>query len=269
VKPYYEHAGITIYHGDCREILPQLPKGWCSTCGCSLADEQIVAIHLATKHDVGPLVDLCITDPPYPGLKGGTRIDFDSGVAGRAESVTVGTPWGEDITPLADAYRACRFGMFVFCSYHFAASVPGILGAQPISLITWYKRNSMPSANNVPQYETEFIWAFKKCPGLEWRKLRGFYDIPALQAGCMAQERFVDNGRATHPAQKPKELIACLLKIGGESVLDPYMGTGTTLTAAKEIGISAIGIEIEEKYCEISAKRLSQEVFQFETAEAK
>lgn len=237
VKPYYEHAGITIYHGDCREILPQLKSDSC---------------------------DLCVTDPPYPGLKGGTKIDFDRGVSPMGkEFVTVGTPWGSDISILADAWRVCAAGMFVFCSYHFAATVPGIVGAAPISLVTWFKRNSMPSANNVPQYETEFIWAFKKKPGLEWRKLRGMYNIPMLQAGCMAVERFVEDGGAIHPAQKPVALISALLRIGGVSVIDPYAGTGTTLEAAKAAGITGIGIEIEERYCEIAATRLSQEVLQF------
>jgi site-specific DNA-methyltransferase (adenine-specific) len=232
MKPYFCEDGITIYHGDCREILPSLDR-----------------------------VDVVVADPPYPGLKGATLRNLGGGVsARRTETKSVGTPWGEDLSGLAKAWDLCDFAMFVFCSYHFCAAVPGAVGAPPIALVSWYKRNSMPSMNNVPQYETEFIWAFKKSSGLDWRKLRGFYDIPMLQAGCMAQERFVEDGVAVHPAQKPKDLIVSILKIGGETILDPYMGTGTTLQAAKDSGRKAVGIEIEERYCEMAAKRLAQKV---------
>lgn len=228
MTPYYEEPGIVVYHGDCREILPHLKP-----------------------------VDLVLTDPPYPGLKGGMKISFDRGVSPiRKETTTVGIPWGEDITPLRDMWRLCRYGMFVFCSHHFVASVPEIVGAKPVSLITWYKRNSMPSACNVPQYESEFVWAFKKASGLNWRKVRGFYDIPMLQAGCMATERICDDGRAVHPTQKPIKLACAILQVGGDSVLDPYMGSGTTLVAAKRLGRQAVGIEIEEKYCEIAVRRI-------------
>ena len=66
-----------------------------------------------------------------------------------------------------------------------------------------------------------------------------------------------------HPTQKPLKIIRRIIEnssLENYSILDPFIGSGTTLVAAKELGRKAIGIEIEEKYCEIAAKRLSQEV---------
>jgi site-specific DNA-methyltransferase (adenine-specific) len=73
-------------------------------------------------------------------------------------------------------------------------------------------------------------------------------------------------GKLGHPTQKPISIIAPLIRCSaseGEVVLDPFMGSGTTLRAAKDLGRKAIGIEIEERYCEIAAKRMAQEVFEF------
>lgn len=65
---------------------------------------------------------------------------------------------------------------------------------------------------------------------------------------------------AVHPTQKPEALMMWCLRLFplAHTVLDPFMGSGTTLVAAKRLGRKAIGIDIEEKYCEIAAKRLSQ-----------
>lgn len=71
-----------------------------------------------------------------------------------------------------------------------------------------------------------------------------------------------------HPTQKPIALMNWCLAFFREirTVVDPYMGSGTTLRAAKDLGLACVGIELEEKYCEIAANRLRQEAFEFEGA---
>jgi site-specific DNA-methyltransferase (adenine-specific) len=75
--------------------------------------------------------------------------------------------------------------------------------------------------------------------------------------------RYGQPGKEDHPTQKPlgliRRIVESILPPGGVCI-DPFMGSGTTLRAAKDLGRKAIGIEIEERYCEIAAKRMSQEV---------
>jgi site-specific DNA-methyltransferase (adenine-specific) len=238
VKPYYERDGITIYHGDCRDILPTLEAG---------------------------SVDLTLTDPPYLGLKGGYSFVDCGGVAPRRnESVSVGDPWGASLDWADEVIRVTRLGVMVFTSYH---DLPEVAIAftllRRVALITWHTRNAPCQGKNVPRFTEQYIWCFARRAGLSWDAFRStLINIPKLSTGAfVSTERFTDDdGRALHPTQKPEALMRRLLVVGGETILDPFMGTGTTLRAAKDLGRRAIGIEIEEKYCEIAVKRLAQEV---------
>lgn len=76
-----------------------------------------------------------------------------------------------------------------------------------------------------------------------------------------------ERGENYHPTQKPVDLMRWVLNLKWTPaglIFDPFMGSGPVLRAAKDLGRKAIGIEIEEKYCEIAAKRLEQEVLQFQ-----
>lgn len=239
MKPYYQDEWVTIYHGDCREILPELPK-----------------------------VDLVLTDPPYLNMGESLIVPpSQTGVVkGKSITRTIGDEWGASLGWIEDIRDVVKFGILVFCSFHSVDMIPLALGDKwkKIILITWHKRNAPHSLRNRPHYTTEFVWALERESNLAWNELDSLYDIPKLATGCMAsKERFVDaEGRAIHPTQKPELLISELIKCASTDmiILDPFLGSGTTAYCAKKLNRKCIGIEIEEKYCEIAAKRCSQQV---------
>lgn len=224
MKPYYEHAGITIYHGDCREIAP------------TLGDEFAV-----------------VTDPPY-GMDWDTDSTRYTAGEERHKRGMGRSDWGEihgDNEPF-DPARWLQYPAAVFWGYHhFAQALP--LG----SVFVWIKRAD------------HLFGSFLSDCELAWRK--GGHGVYAYRKQFPPPSRMAENdGSVAHPTQKPLGLMAwCIARCGSESlpVLDPFMGSGTTLRAAKNLGRKAIGIEIEERHCEIAAKRLSQEVL-FPTGES-
>ena len=210
MKPYYEHAGITIYHGDCREILPGVGGA-----------------------------DLVVTDPPY-GIGGWSASGGNS--LSQSECDTINR-W--DVAPDPDLVRACvsaaRYAVVWGGNY-----MCGGLGPFRTPLLWDKKLRGMHFADG------ELAWT-----NFDYGALR-IFSLPAAASDA--------RGRRQHPTQKPVALMAwCigLCRPDAATILDPFMGSGTTLVAAKNLGRRAIGIEIEERYCEIAAKRLSQEVMQF------
>ena len=210
IKPYYEHAGITIYHGDCREILPELPK-----------------------------VDLVLTDPPY-GVKMDKGFDGFGGFGKPIKRRQYADCWDEDRPDksLFDALITRGNHVIIWGGNFFADLLP-----RSTHWITWDKLQTMPT--------------FGDCE-LAWTNLdrKSVSKVVVQWNGLLGKE-----DERNHPTQKPVSLMTwCIQHVGDtKTILDPFMGSGTTLVAAKNLGRKAIGIEIEEKYCEIAVNRLAQE----------
>jgi DNA modification methylase len=217
LKPYYEHKGITIYHGDCLEIIPELG-----------------------------LVDLVLTDPPYDihAGKGGGCFGDRQHLA-RTGNFTDG---GCDYSFL-DIFK----NWFCFCSLKQLSSLLGHAELRNYCLLTWCKTNPVPTCNNKYLPDVEYIVH-------SWSKGRLFGDMSLKSTFTIMP---CGRKETSHPNEKPKRIISKLIQVGslaGETIIDPFAGSGTTLVAAKELGRKAIGIEIEEKWCETAARRLQQEV---------
>lgn len=227
MKPYYEHGGITIYHGDCREILPEVSA-----------------------------VRLVVTDPPYVF---GIASTAQEGKAGGWGDLMNSSVWYESWLFEAKRLTENKQGAaWVFNSWRsFPVLARAAYGVRwPVeSLLVWDKEWIGPGGQRGlrPSYELAALFAQPDFAVAN----RGLPDIWRSKWSSLKP--------SGHPAEKPVQLLAKMIReSGGGRVLDPFMGSGSTLVAAKSEGYDAIGIEIEERYCEIAAKRLSQEVLPLE-----
>ena len=191
-----------------------------------------ITIYCGDSREILPQLtaDLVLTDPPY----GFRKADWDASAP---------TWWREDAARVAP-----RLGV-----------MPGVW-----NLPDWPRR--------IGRLEYKWTLAAFLTNGMT-RATVGFGNwIPCLvytADGATAYQQQGDSrafavgteGKPDHPSPKPLRVMTWLLgRIGGESVIDPFMGSGTTLVGAKLLGRRAIGIEIEEKYCEIAVQRLAQGV---------
>jgi site-specific DNA-methyltransferase (adenine-specific) len=207
VKPYFQDSAVTIYHGDCRVIVPQLGR-----------------------------FDLLLTDPPF-------GIGFAAQpTTGQRKRGMVAESWDDDTPPawVLDMARSNCRDQIVWGGNYF--SLPPSRG-----WLSWYKPDAPPSMGNF-----ELAWTNA--------------DRNARQ---LSQSIAATNPeRLGHPTQKPLAVMSWCLEMFPEAktVLDPFAGSGTTGRACKDRGLSCVLIEREERYCELAAQRMAQEILSFAPA---
>lgn len=218
MKPYYEHSGVTIYHGDCRDILPTLTEP----------------------------VDLVLTDPPYGVTYESNRVPAKDLKPITNDGTRLSLALYREVLPMLNARH-----LLWFTRWDAWPDVWGIIGHHyPLrGLLVWNKRS--PGMGDLAH------WG----PSYELIASAGYGKITGGRDGSVLDFTGVPSTGRLHPTQKPVSLLRYLIeKMTVRSVLDPFMGSGSTLEAALQLGVPAIGVEGDERYCEIAAKRLQQEV---------
>lgn len=212
--------------------------------------DEYATIYHGDSREIAPIVscDLVLADPPY-GIDHPT--DYSSRGRDGITACNDYPPVHGDDEPfdprwLLDIGR----GRILWGANHYADRLPPQSG-----WLVWDKERP----DDLDQATCELAWS--DC-------VKGVRRFRHLWNGAI---RASENGSSlVHPTQKPVELMQWCMTLrwtdGYDSILDPFMGSGTTLVAAKNLGRKAIGIEIEERYCEIAAERLSQGVLALEGA---
>ncbi len=207
-KPYYEDSAVQIYHGDCREILPNLR------------------------------CHVIVTDPPYNvGVDYGSSFDDSKSRAAFIFWVREWFPICRDISDtvlITGQARLPDYALIEPWKWLLCWFKPAAMGRSPVGFCNW---------------EPIALWG------------KGGKDGNDVIKSSICPDAELEG----HPCPKPKgwALGQLVLFPNAKTIVDPFMGSGTTLRAAKDLGRKAIGIEIEERYCEIAARRMAQEVFQF------
>lgn len=224
--PYYSDELVTLYLGDCREVTEWLDA------------------------------DVLVTDPPYgiswthrPGPAcgpGASKRAVRNVVAGDADTVArdaVLDAWGDRPAIVFGSWRVAR---------------PG--GVR--SLLVWNKEGAYSGPLNAAFFTNhEEIYVIGEGP---WRK-----SAPPLRSVITTTEHRSQASKSIgHPTPKPVSLMEKLIDRcpAGAVIADPFAGSGATLRAAANLGRRAIGVEVDERYCEIAAKALDQYAMDFGAA---
>lgn len=240
MRPYYQESGVTIYHGDCREILPRLQA------------------------------ECVITDPVWPNSS-----DKLVGAERPYELFA-------EVAPLFPAV-ARRAVVQLGCN-----SDPRFLMPMPASMPfirTCWLEYVTPSYSGRVLYSGDVAYVFGEPPApapgrmvLPGKCLSGKSDRLFIRGTGRNKDKLKDarghqvrdaGDRIEHPSPRRLQHVKWLVNwYGGDGVIDPFGGSGTTAVACKELGVPCVLIEIEERHCELAAKRLAQGTLEMKEGDA-
>lgn len=231
MSPYYSDDLVTLYHGDALDVLP------------SLHGEAFAAT---------------ITDPPY--MIGSASAGNLASKAGSWADTMNSAQWFASWYRLAWGLTSRNGCMWSFLNWR---SVPVVMRAAldaqiPLtSMLVWDKEWIGPGGTQGLRPSYEMVGLFAK-PDFAIPN-RGLPDIWRHKVGSYKA--------SGHPAEKPEGLLRTIMQntglVAGQRVLEPFSGSGTTAAAAKSLGLRCVAIEAEERYCEMTAKRLAQDTLDF------
>lgn len=222
--PFYSDEWVTLYHGDAREIVPMLPHG-----------------------------SVTVTDTPY-------------NVGYHYEGYADNLPATEYAELLRDAIRLPAV-VIHYPEAMFEVSLA--LGEPPQECVAWtYNANTPRKWRMAAWFGCQPDFRLVRQPYKNLTDKRIVAKLEAGSEGCALydwwhdeQVKNVSDEKTEHPCQMPESVMAKVVRITpAEYIIDPFAGSGTTLLACKNAGIKAIGIELNERYCEIIARRMAQGV---------
>lgn len=247
MEPYYSDDSTVLYHAKWQAVLPNLDA-----------------------------VDVTITDPPYServhtSVRSREMSPTDRGKGGAASSRVVALGFDplsidERLSAAGEFARLTRRWVLAFSdieSTHLWRRDLESAGLQYVRTGAWVRENGAPQfSGDRPAEGFEAITICHRPGRKRWNGggHRAVWSVPIVIDRA-------HNGGRVHPAQKPDKLMRQLVHLfsdPGETILDPYAGSGTTLVAAHYLGRKSIGIEQNERYCEIVATRLQQGVLDFQ-----
>lgn len=223
MKPYYQDSAVTIYHGDCREIVPTLGR-----------------------------FDLLLTDPPY-------GISYVTSRRSRNDPLSARITNDESLDCVREIWPSLQDHLSADAHWYAFASPSKVHEAfeimQPKQVLCWDKGDR----GTVGDLTCGF--------GEAWEAIlygiKGRRPLNGPRPRSVIRFDWSSTMDPVHPTVKPVHLLTKLVQMSsneGHSILDPFAGSGTTGRAAKDLGRKATLIEREEKYCEIAARRMAQEV---------